>query len=380
MVRKNKTTGSSRKVTKNNADGDDSKKNEIIYNKITDDGTSIRKKDASFWGPPLSKWGAADKDEKGRNLILPPVEAIPDDIHKFYKNVGYFTEQHTNKEVRKLAKHQVQAWKDRKKSKYRLYLKSQKIGLSTSILLEDLHIALTRGRGKEIFIVSQSLVKAKDHLQDIKKMLMNSPKYSDFLIDRPDTEEEYMRDERTKNDIMYLRNPGNPRQPTRIIALGITSPGSLISNKRVCHIHISDVTLADMTDERMELAFGGLYSRLMNTRGTMVIEAPPRGPSGPIFNIVDEVDSLKRDGVAIDIKEGEKVQTPQGFLVRRYTYQTGIDAGMMDEDLIEKERLRFGVLFSMYYEADFYTSDKTWFTLEHSQQTSDEATAAYDSD
>ena len=53
---------------------------------------------------------------------------------------------------------------------------------------------------------------------------------------------------------------------------------------------------------------------------------------------------------------------------------------MMDEDFIEKERRRFGVLFSMYYEADFYTSDKTWFTLEHSQQTSDEATAAYDSD
>ena len=362
-------------------DNDDDDDDDVITNDSPTSGDSpISRSDDSVLGKPVTKWGISHKDEKGRDLILQPVEAIPDDIHEFYRNVGYFTEQHTNKEVRNLAPHQVQVWNDRKKSKYRLYLKSQKIGLSTSILLEDLHIALTRGRGKEIFIVSQSLYKAKDHLQDLRKMLMNSPKYSDFLIDKPQTDEEYMRDERTKTDIVYLRNPENPRQPTRIIALGITSPGSLISNKRVCHIHVSDTTLADITDERTELAFGGMFSRLANTRGTMVIEAPPRGPSGPIFNIVDEVDSLKRDGVAVDIKEGEKVQTPQGFLVRRYTYQTGIDSGMMDEDFIEKERRRFGVLFSMYYEADFYTSDKTWFTLEHSQQTSDEATAAYDSD
>ena len=133
-------------------DGGDDDDDSITNDSPTSGDSPISRSDDSVLGKPVTKWGISHKDEKGRDLILQPVEAIPDDIHEFYRNVGYFTEQHTNKEVRNLAPHQVQVWNDRKKSKYRLYLKSQKIGLSTSILLEDLHIALTRGRGKEIFI------------------------------------------------------------------------------------------------------------------------------------------------------------------------------------------------------------------------------------
>ncbi len=318
-----------------------------------------------------------NKKNQIRQLTLQSIKDIPDDLDEFYGNVGYFVNQKTNEYVEKLAPHQIQTWADRWISKYRLYLKSQKIGLSTMILLEDIHIALTVGRGKEILIISQSKEKAKDHIQDLKKMIGNSI-YADFLIDRPITEEELLRDERSKIDTIYLRNPENPSTPTKIIALGITSAGSLISFKRVCHIHMSDVTLADMTEERFIEAFGGAFSRLANTDGSLVIECPPRGPSGPVFNIVDEDDSLKADGITISLEEGKKIQTPSGFMVRKYTYQVGIDCGMITIPFIEKEKRRLGVLFGMYYLADFYSTDQTWFSKESINQTSAEATEAYD--
>ena len=310
-------------------------------------------------------------------MNLDSVDDIPKDLYAFYKNVGYFTNQKTNEYVTVLAPHQIQTWADRWISKYRLYLKSQKIGLSTEILLEDFHIALTRGRGKEILIISQSKEKAKEHIQDLKKMISNSI-YRDFLIDRPTTEEDLLKDERSKIDTIYLRNPADPNRPTKIIALGITSVGSLISFKRVCHIHMSDVTLADMIEERFQEAFGGAFSRLANTDGTMVIECPPRGPSGPVFNIVDEDDSLKKDGITIELEEGEKILTPSGFLVRRYTFQVGLDCGMITPEFIEKEKRRLGVLFGMYYLADFYSTDQTWFAKDSINQISEEATEAYD--
>jgi len=310
-------------------------------------------------------------------LDLAPVDNIPSDLTEFYNNVGYFINQKTNEYVEFLAPHQIQCWNDRELSQYRLYLKSQKIGLSTMILLEDLHIALTVGRGKEILIISQSKEKAKEHIQDLKKMIGNSI-YVDFLIDRAITEEELLRDERSKIDTIYLRNPADPNRPTKIIALGITSAGSLISFKRVCHIHMSDITLADMTEDRFVEAFGGAFSRLANTDGTMVIECPPRGPSGPVFNIVDEDDSLKGDGIAVELEEGRKIQTPSGIMVRKYTYQVGIDCGMITESFIEKEKQRLGVLFGMYYLADFYSTDQTWFSKDSVNQISQEATEVYD--
>jgi len=148
-------------------------------------------------------------------LKLYSVDDIPDDLTQFYQNVGYFINQKTNDYVTILADHQIQTWADRWLSKYRLYLKSQKIGLSTMILLEDFHIALTRGRGKEILIISQSKEKAKDHIQDLKKMIQESI-YADFLIDRPVTEEDLLKDERSKIDTIYLRNPEDPKHPKMI--------------------------------------------------------------------------------------------------------------------------------------------------------------------
>ena len=287
---------------------------------------------------------------------------IPDDLDTFYKNVGFFTNQKTNEPVTSLAPHQIQAWQDRKKSKYRLYLKSQKIGLSTYFLLEDLHVALTYGKGKEIMIISQSLQQAQLHMQDLKKIIRTSA-YSKYLIDRPMTQEGLLQDERTKTNIIYLRNPDNPIIPTKIYALGITSPGSLVSFKRIAHIHMSDITLADMIDTRMSESFGGIFSRLANTDGTMIIECPPRGPSGPVYELV-EGHMTSEHGIIQEIEQGRAVITPEGFLIRRYTYQVGVNCQMITEEFLDKEKNRLGPLFSMYYEAEFFSGDTTWYAKE----------------
>lgn len=303
---------------------------------------------------------------------------IPQDLQTFYKEMGYFSHPFTGKDVPTLAKHQQEAWGDSDKSKYRLYLKSQKIGLSMLFLLEDVHKALTVAKGQEILVVAQSKSKAQDHLQDIRKMLRASPKYKDYLIE--DASKTLLRDEKTKIEIIYLRNPEKPAVPTKIIALGITSPSSLISFKKVRHIHMSDVTLADMSEERFNESFGALFSRLANTNGSMVIECPPRGTSGPVFDLVNANEELKDDeGITIDIKEGELVTGGQGFLIRRYTFQVGLDSGLMNIEFIDSERRRLSVLFGMYYEATFYSSDRVWFDKAHVKQTSEEATLAYGS-
>lgn len=289
---------------------------------------------------------------------------IPHDLDTFYKNVGYFINQKDKTFVTKLASHQIQTWDDRKISNYRLYLKSQKIGLSTMLLLEDFHIAITRGRGQEMFIVAQSKDKAKVHLQDLKKIILNSI-YKDYLIDIKKTEEDLLRDERTKTDTIYLRNPDMPRYPTVIYALGITSPGSLISSKRVSHIHMSDVTLADMVESRFEESFGGVFSRLINTEGTMVIECPPRGPDGPVYRLAESALRTK-DGIIQEMENDNKhiKLTKEGFLIRRYTYQVGINCGMITQKTIDKEKARLGPLFAMYYEARFFSGAFTWYDKE----------------
>lgn len=66
-------------------------------------------------------------------------------------------------------------------------------------------------------------------------------------------------------------------------------------------------------------------------------------------------------------------------MVRKYTYQVGIVCGMITPEFIEKEKRRLGVLFGMYYMADFYSTDQTWFDKDSINQTSVEATEAYDS-
>jgi hypothetical protein len=63
-------------------------------------------------------------------------------------------------------------------------------------------------------------------------MISNS-NYAGWLIDRqPELEDDQslkrlLRSEQTKSNVLYIRNPDNERQPTRIIGLSIEHAGEL---------------------------------------------------------------------------------------------------------------------------------------------------------
>jgi len=285
--------------------------------------------------------------KKELNLVAEPEPLcvnIPSDPDEFYQDFGLLHHPLTQKPVEHLTAYQYQIWRDSKRYKYREVIKSQKVGLSTSALLEDFHHAITGCKGKEILIIAQSRDLAKDHLYTLRKMIKGSKKYSQFLIDRPDNF--LLRDEVTKVMTLYIRNPDDPYNPTRIIGLG-PRPGSIWSWKEVAHIHISDIAAAPSIDDAE--IFGAAFSRLANTNGTILIESPPRAPSGMLYEIYENSKLKKTNSVSGQFKIYEIPAT------------MAVEAGLISQEYLDGERERLGPMYSMYYECDFYNSASTWY-------------------
>jgi hypothetical protein len=302
------------------------------------------------------------------NQLYLPTD-IPNKGNDFYSQFAPFVHTETGKVSDELADHQLEIWNDRWKYIYREYVKAQKIGVSTLCLLEDIHHALTDCMGKEIMIIAQSLSHAIRHLQDFRKMVISSPEYHDYLIIKP-IPGVLLRDEVTKITEAYMHNPNNPFRPTHIYALGM-EPGSLVSFKTIGHIHASDITKSKYTPEIQKESFGAFMSRLGISAGSCVMEAPPRGLSGPLFEQFEQFEEIKKAGIELEkLSRHEQMKYP--FYVKKYTYQVGLDAGLLTPEFIEGEKLRLGPLFKMYYEADFYESDQSWYKPQDFK-TSDEA-------
>jgi len=90
---------------------------------------------------------------------------------------------------------------------------------------------------------------------------------------------------------LFIHNPENPLKPSRIIGLVGSNPGSIWSWK-IAHIHMSDIAASSRIDDAE--VFGAAFSRMVNTNGTMLIESPPRRPSGMIYKIY-EMSKLKKN-------------------------------------------------------------------------------------
>lgn len=232
--------------------------------------------------------------------------------------------------------------------KYRLAVKSQKCGVTTSSLLEDIQVALTACKGKEILIIAQKYSTAIEHLRTLKYLLANSAKYSKFLM----RESEFIfKEEKTKVGMVYLRNPDNPKLPTRIIALG-SNEAAIWSWKDVGHIHMSDVAATNQKDDTG--LFGAAFSRLANTAGTMLIETPPKGQRGMIYQI------YKQSKMQPDNPE----ENIGAFKVMEIHYREAIAAGLMTQEFIDGERQRLGVQFSEKYECEFLNASNVWYPKE----------------
>ena len=276
---------------------------------------------------------------------------ISTDPHQFYRKLGLLYHPDTNKLVEKLADYQYKIWREVFEFPYRLTLKSQKIGLSTSILMEDLQLALLPTtykescRGKDILIVGQTYDQALEHLHTLRRMLVNSDYFGKFLITKPD--KALLRDEATKVSVIFLRNPEDEKRPTRIIARGPDERG-LWSWKTVKHIHMSDIAINDSVDDSG--TFNASFSRLANTNGTMHIETPPKGQLKTTWKIYQ----------ASKLKEGTKNKILQ-FRINEISYHEAIEADIITEEFIEGERERLGPEFPVYYECQFQNPSTTWY-------------------
>jgi len=284
-------------------------------------------------------------------------KATPEDAHKFYQMFGLLRHDRTGKVVEKLADYQYKVWNWARKYRYRLVVKSQKVGFSTSALMEDFQRAVLppynslSTMGYETLVIGQSFEKAIDHLYSLQKMIKNSIEYRPFLIEKPVPG--LMPTEVTKNSVLFIRNPFNPINPSRIIALG-SNPGAAWSWKRVKHIHMSDPAAITAVDDS-EL-YDAAFSRLAITRGTMLIESPPRGQRGQLWEI------YKMSKLKIDIDDPQKEAREEAkFKVEEIPYDKAVTAGVMEEEFFLGERERLGPRFGQYYECEFLNPSNTWY-------------------
>ena len=87
-------------------------------------------------------------------------------------------------------------------------------------------------------------------------------------------------------------------------------------------------------------------TRLATTSGSMIIESPPYGPSGKLYEIYKQSKLLKED------KEAQ--QSPEGqFWVTTITAREAVAAGIIKQDFLDGERVRLAHLYPAYYEAEF---------------------------
>jgi hypothetical protein len=305
---------------------------------------------------------------------------IPLDPQKFYECMGLIEHPLTHKPVKHLTDYQTDVWRRMQQYKYNLIIKSQKIGLSTSVLMADFQFAILPSgnplscRGHEILIIGQSIALARDHLYTLRKMILESKLYRDFLIDRPT--EVVMRDQVSKVTMLYVHNPTNPFRPTRIIGLG-AKEGAVWSWKQVKHVHISDIAAAN-TDYTGTIS--AALTRLANTNGTMIIESPPRGPQGKLYEIYTKSLEEQRRKKTKEAT-GESRQEGEGqFQIKRISYRAALascsacqkqnikeehDDPVMSKAQLEGYKKMFGSEFPAYFEAQFITLGGNVFELEH---------------
>lgn len=301
-----------------------------------------------------------------------------------YKEFGRFWSDRAKDYVADLAKYQLDVWDDLEEFRFCVYLKAQKLGFTTFCHMYTIWRALTRDRGNSMYIVSQDMTISKMHLDALKNYMRNSPALLPYLVERPPRDEtgRLLRGAASKSTVAVIANPERPSRPTRIFAKAIVAGSSLISHANVSHIHMSDISAARMTEEDMENSFGRAVTRLLNTRGSMVIESPPSlYPNGLMTRIGwDVLDWAQKGGLRLDadgefLKDGTAYRHPD-WLLRRLHYDVGVRDGTLTKAEVNLQRRKMAKLsFDQLMEASLKTGEgkafEDWMTAETSDDVAD---------
>jgi hypothetical protein len=263
------------------------------------------------------------KDSSLQNVHVPrdPNEFLRDFgglPHPFKKGEDGFPEY-----VYEWTWYQLEAWGEQNT----IMVSSNKVGKTTSFSLEDFQSRLfPEHAGKNLLLVAQNQKMANEHLLDLKKMVRASPKYRQFLMERPD--KEMFKEEKSKLETMYIRNPWDPLRPSRIMALG-GSEASAYSWKNVDWIHMSDVS--QLTSNNQKLFFGAMFSRLANTNGVAKIETIPGAKEGEVWRIWKEIKGIKEasDNATKEVLAEDDFDLASTFKSVQVTIYDARDAGMV---------------------------------------------------
>jgi hypothetical protein len=285
---------------------------------------------------------ALDDVDLSTTIPLPPDESIPLEPQAFFSDFSTINHPRTGEKVKELTQYQQEVWKAIFTHNKVLCIKGQKIGLSSALLMAAFQLAVLPStvkqscRGKQILILAQTVTHAEQHLRDLRKFIINSPKYAPFLITKQGTDELFA-DEATKTSAIYIRNPDSPHQPTTILALGITNAGTILSWKNVKHVHLSDVS---ETDGDYAEGIDNAQTRLINTGGSCVLESPPsREPSGKLFDMYQQFN--------------DKPWVDGAFKVFTLPSTLAVEAGLILQKDLDAEKVNLGINYARKYEAVF---------------------------
>ena len=280
-----------------------------------------------------SKSPPAEPPNKGFKAIDDEGNIVPKDPHQFYLWLGKIIHPLTKQEVDSYTSYQLRGWQLQLESDL-LVVKSNKVGYSSSSLDALIQNCLLRKTaGYEKLIVCQTSQLAKEHLYTIRKRLIDSENGSKFLIHSIKERPYLIKGEETKIMELFIENPYNESDPSRIFGLG-ASAGSVVSWKRVNYVLASDITKSK-TDYRAVL--DGLSTRLANTRGRMHIETIPNGPTGRIYEMYEQI----LNGDITDMK------------LLTITADDAVKEGVITQEYLESEKKRLGIMYDQYFNADF---------------------------
>jgi len=160
------------------------------------------------------------------------------------------------------------------------------------------------------------------------------------------------KDQVTKVGTILLENPDDPSSPTTIIGLG-PKEGSIWSYKTVKHVHISDIAATDQVTDYAP-SINAALTRLANTNGTMIIESPPRGPQGKLYDIWRSAIEKRPDEASPNIS----------FWPIKIPASKAVEAGIIKQSYLDDMRIQMGAAYNSFFEAEFIAVTGNVFKLE----------------
>lgn len=268
-------------------------------------------------------------------------EPIPEDPAEFYKDFGYIEHPRTREPIKQLTPYQYKIWNS--KAKTTIVVKPQKTGVTTSCLLQDFQTAITKGKGRDILIIAQTLGHAIEHIHTLKYLIVNSPKYRKYLI--TNSKEMYFKEEKTKLGAIYIKNPDNPFRPSRIIATPFSVHG-VWSWKNVFRIHMSDVAATETIDDKSVYEAAG--TRFASTEGYWLIESPPNGTRNHYFELYEQYKNNLDPTVNVIVVDIEEA----------------INNNVVSREFLDAERRRLGHTWFKYYGSSFLETEGNLFSID----------------